>query len=147
LCKTDFFIIGKYFFDGGGEKRIKPSSSRHHRQGMFCFQQNTPPNIPRPPKPSQSGGFNRLWRFPLRPLCASFPLRGRRYPYQIFIKHFCPFCKRPEQFATPKDILPGGGKTFALRVRVALMNIWIILKISLAQQSILLFWELFWESN
>jgi len=20
LCKTDFFIIGKYFFDGGGEK-------------------------------------------------------------------------------------------------------------------------------
>jgi len=72
--KTKFLIKGKYFFDGGGEKKIKPSSSRCHRQGIFCFQQNTPPTSPRPPKLSQPGGFNRLRRFSLRPLCASFPL-------------------------------------------------------------------------
>jgi len=58
--------------------------------------------------------------------------------YQIFIKHFCPFFKRPEQSATPKDIPPCGGKTFALSayakasadrwVRVALMNIWVVIK-------------------
>jgi hypothetical protein len=33
------------------------------------------------------------------------------------------FFKRPEQSATPKDIPPCGEKTFALWVRVALMNI------------------------
>jgi hypothetical protein len=56
------------------------------------------------------------------------PLRRKRNLYQIFIKHFCPFYKRPEQSATPKDIPPCGEKTFALRVRVALMNILILIK-------------------
>ena len=131
MLRTNFLYLGKYFFDGGGEKRIKPSSSRCHRQGMFCLEYKAkhPVNIPRPLKPSQSGGFNPdKSGFPLRPLCASFPLRGRRYLYQIFIKHFCPFFKRPEQFATPKDIPPYGRKTFALRVRIALMNIWVEVK-------------------
>jgi len=57
----------------------------------------------------------------------AFPSKERNL-YQIFIKHFCLFCKKPEQSATPKDIPPCGGKTFALQVRVALMNIWVFKK-------------------
>jgi len=63
------------------------------------------------------------------------PKRGRRYLYQTFIKHFCLFYKKPEQSATPKDIPPCGGKTFALRVSVALMNIWFIFKNPPARQA------------
>ena len=126
VLRTKFFYNRKIFFNGGGEKRIKPSSSRRHRQGMFCLEYKAkhPANIPRPPKPLQSGGFNRLWRFSLRPLCVSFPLKRKKIPKSTNTSVL--FCKRPEQSATPKDIPSCGGKTFALRIRVALMNIWVI---------------------
>ncbi len=76
LGKTKIFYNREIFFSAvGGEKKIKPSSNRCHRQGMFRFQRNTPPNIPRPPKLFLCSGLKLRFRLPA--LKASFPLRFR----------------------------------------------------------------------
>jgi hypothetical protein len=74
---------------------------------MFCLEYKTKHPAKHPPTTQAVFVLGlQPFGFPLPALKASFPPKGRRNLVSNIHQHFCPFFKKPEQSATPKEDIP-----------------------------------------
>jgi len=92
---------------------------------MFCFQQNTPPTSPNHPSCRSRAASIAFGDFRSALYAPAFPSEEKK-PISNIHQTLLSFLQKARIVRNAKRHFAFGEKTFALRVRVALMNIWIL---------------------